>query len=129
MNKTLHKILLGILLASSITYAIGRFFFPNIITDDVGDWFLMTGAISALLYVLSLSVVRIPSPTRKTINVVSLASVTILTFFGLWGMFTDSGQDEYPELAALIPFYALLFSGGIFGMVLLFNIVWSLRRK
>lgn len=47
-----------------------------------------------------------------------------LVGFGWWGLFTKSGQAEYPEMAGLIPFYS---AGAGVGCILLGGIVHAFR--
>lgn len=51
--------------------------------------------------------------------------------FGYWGMCTGSGRHAYDEMAGMIPFFAAIFSGLLFFIVLILlaRIVYLKKKK
>ncbi|GHB68375.1 hypothetical protein GCM10008107_17310 [Psychrosphaera saromensis] len=48
--------------------------------------------------------------TINTLSVLMLLTGLALAIFGYWGLCTKAGNEVYPEMAGLIPFYSLLAS-------------------
>jgi hypothetical protein len=50
--------------------------------------------------------------------------------FGIWGLYTDAGRKEYPELAYIIPDLSMKLGMILFGMDALFlSMALIIRRR
>jgi hypothetical protein len=94
----------------------------------VADWFLWSGGISVVV-LLFVGVTRIPITKRRGLNLVALALSFLLSVFGYWGLFTVEGNKQYEEMAALVPFFALLSAGAVLLVLLIVNLVWIKRKR
>lgn len=126
MRKIIPQISFSVLLLSALLYVAGRWAIQNPISDDVGDWFLWSGGISALALLFS-TIRGLPLSFRNGINMGAFSTIIFLTAFGLWGLFSAEGQKQFPEMAGLFPFYALLLAGVLLLLVVIVNPIWRRR--
>jgi uncharacterized membrane protein len=127
MKRIIQWISIGVLVFSVLSYIFGRWFLPGLITDDVGDWFLWSGAIS-LFGLLWLKMGYLSADVKKNINQLACAIILLLFVFGMWGIFTGGGQRAYPEMSALIPFYSLVAAIALLVLLGIFNFIGRKRR-
>lgn len=126
MRKIIPHISFSVLLLSALLYIAGRWAIRNPISDDVGDWFLWSGGISALALLFS-TVKGLPLSFRNGVNIGALSTIIFLTAFGLWGLFSAGGQQQFPEMAGLFSFYALILAGILLLLVVIANLIWRRR--
>ena len=124
MRKIIPQISLGVLLLSVLIYVAGRWAIRNPISDDVGDWFLWSGGISALALLFS-TVKGLPLSFRNGVNIGAIATIIFLAMFGAWGLFSSGGQKQFPEMAGLVPYYALILAGILVLLLGITNWIWS----
>jgi hypothetical protein len=123
--KILNLICLVIFSLSIGIYLIGRVV-VHYFSDDDGDWFLWSGGIS-LAVLLWFRLRGVKHGTMRGINVTAGAMIFFFGCFGMWGIFTESGRREFPEMSALIPYYAVLFSAAVLIVVVIANLI--VKRK
>ena len=130
MKKMIPQISFSVLLLSVLIYGVGRWAVHNPLSDDTGDWFLWTGGVSALALLFS-KVRGVPFNIRKCLNAGTACAIIFLAGFGAWGLFSSAGQKQFPEMAGLFPFYALLLAGILLLLLVIVNLVWrrSLGRR
>jgi hypothetical protein len=127
MRKIIISISLVVFAISMIVYVTGCIIFSYLISDDTGDWFLWTGGIA--LFILLLRARGIQPEIRLVINILCGCVIFFCTAFGLWGLVTTEGREQFEGMGALVPFYALLTAGGIILMLIVANIIWRGRRN
>jgi TRAP-type C4-dicarboxylate transport system permease small subunit len=71
---------------------------------------------------------------QKAIKIALIMILVIaagLELFGCWGRYTAAGRKEYPELSALIPYFAQVGAAILFALFLLLAAIrhFYLRRK
>ena len=126
MKKVIPQISFSVLLLSALIYGIGRWAVHNPISDDTADWFLWSGGISALVLLFS-KVGGVPFNIRTCINAGTTCAIIFLAGFGAWGLFSSAGQKQFPEMAGLFPFYAVLLAGMLLLLLVIVNLVWRRR--
>ncbi len=130
MKSTLLQTSFIVFIFSAMIYATGRWIVRNLISDDTGDWFLWSGGVSAMVFIFSkIGEVSAKLDVRRGINTAGALVLLFLSAFGGWGLLTESGKMAYEEMAGLIPFYALLLAGGIFILLVIFNLMWGMGSK
>jgi hypothetical protein len=128
MKKVIPQISFGVLLLSTLIYGVGRWALQNPITDDTADWFLWSGGISTLVLLVS-KIGGVAISIRKCINAGIACAIIFFSAFGVWGLFSAAGQKQFPEMAGLFPFYALLLAGVLLLLLVIVNLVWRRRLK
>lgn len=128
MKRITQQIGAGVLVLSAFSYIFGRTILRDWITDDVGDWFLWSGAIS-LFALLWLKTGYVPADLKKAINQLSCLASLLLIVFGIWGLFTRAGQQAYPEMSALIPFYSIVAAIVLLVLLGIFNFIGRREKK
>jgi hypothetical protein len=123
MKRLIPHISLWVLLLSASIYVAGRWVIRNLMSDDTGDWFLWSGGISAVVLLYS-KMGRVPVNIRACVNAGAASVSIVLAAFGAWGLFSAEGSKQFPEMAGLLPFYALLLAGTLFICVVIINVVW-----
>ena len=126
MNKIIPQICLSVLLLSALIYAIGRWVVRSPMSDDTADWFLWSGGISAAV-LLFLITKGAPLSIRNGINAGSASVIIFLAAFGAWGLLSRAGRNQFPEMAGLFPYYALLLAGLLLVVLVIINLVWRGR--
>ena len=126
MKRIIQWIGIGVLILSLFSYFFGRTILPGVVTDDVGDWFLWSGATS-LFVLLRLKTSYVPADLKKAINQLTCVVIVLLCIFGVWGLFSGAGQQAYPEMSALIPFYSIVTAIALLVLLGVFNFIG--RRK
>ncbi len=126
MQKIVPQISFSVLVLSVLIYAIGRWAVQNPLSDDTADWFLWSGGISALVLLFS-KTRGVPLNIRKCINAGTASAIIFLAAFGAWGLFSSKGKNQFPEMAGLFPYYALLLAGILLVLLAIINLLW--RRK
>ena len=124
MKKIVPQISFSVFLLSALIYGVGRWVVRNPISDDAGDWFLWSGGIAAAVLLFTL-LSGAPFNVRKSINAGTASLVVFLTAFGTWGVFSGAGQNQFPEMAGLFPFYALLLAGLFLVLLVIMNLLWK----
>jgi hypothetical protein len=128
MKNVIPQISFSVLLLSVLIYVVGRWLVRNPISDDAGDWFLWSGGISALFLLFS-KTGGVPLNIRKCINAGTASIIVFLGAFGGWGLFSTEGQKQFPEMAGLFPYYALILAGILFLLLVIVNLVWRRKQK
>jgi hypothetical protein len=123
--KILNLICLVILSLSLSVYLIGRVAI-HYLSDDDGDWFLWSGGIS-LTMLLWLRLRGVKQGTLRGINIAAGAMILFFGCFGTWGILTEAGRREFPEMTGLIPYYAMLFSAAVLILMIIANLI--VKRK
>jgi hypothetical protein len=123
--KILNLICLVIFSLSICIYLIGRVT-VHYLSDDNGDWFLWSGGIS-LAVLLWLRLRGVEYGTMRGINITAGAMILFFSCFGAWGIFTEAGRREFPEMSGLIPYYAILFSAAFLIVMIIANLI--VKRK
>ncbi|HTE13644.1 MAG TPA: hypothetical protein VK642_01075 [Burkholderiales bacterium] len=124
MRKIIPQISFIVLLLSVLIYVAGRWAIRNPISDDAGDWLLWSGSISALA--LLFSIVRgLPLSFRRGVNIGAICTIIFLAAVGTWGLFSTEGQKQFPEMAGLVPYYALMLAGILVLLLGITNLIWS----
>ena len=59
----------------------------------------------------------------KAVRAVIIAGCCYGAAYGYWGAFTESGNQKYEEMAALLPFYIMLGSLAILSIMGLYYLV------
>lgn len=118
---------MGVLLACTLIYSIGRWVLKDPISDDTGDWLLWPGGIAALVLLFTLTK-DVPLGFRRGINIASAAGIVFLVIFGAWGLLTATGQRQFPEMAGMIPYLALVSAATILVFAGIANLIWR-RNK
>jgi hypothetical protein len=126
MKKTITAISLGVLLLSMLIYVTGRWLAHTPMSDDTGDWFLWSGGLSMLI-VLFTTISGVSLNIQRGLNAAAIAAILFLVPFGAWGLFTVQGQNQFPEMSGILPFFALVFAGVLLLLLAVFNGLW--RRK
>ena len=108
MKKIIPQISFSLLLLSALLFGVGRW--VGRISDDTGDWFLWLGGIAALV-VAFFMMKGVPVNSRQGIYTRTATIITFLVAFGTWGLLSTAGQKQFPEMAGLFPFYALVLAG------------------
>ncbi len=129
MKKKLIRIFGLILIVSIIGYILGRSLWGEVITDDIGDYFLWVSGICALLLVLlSMSrIIKLAWKIRMKLNLFFGLLTIVFGVFGYWGVFTEAGNRQYDEMAGIIPGFALLMACFLLFCLLVINVSWWLK--
>jgi hypothetical protein len=128
MKKMVPQISLCLLLLSLLIYAAGRWAVKNPMPDDTGDWFLWSGGIAALVLLFS-TIKGAPLNFKSGFNKGVAVVAVFLAAFGTWGMFTDHGQKQFPEMAGMAPFFALILAGALAFLLVIFNLIWRAKAR
>lgn len=123
MNKIILRSSLGVLLLSTLIYVVGRWVVPDAMSDDVADWFLWSGGIAALP-LLYAAAKGIPPRFWYGINIASAITITSLVILGAWGLLTEAGQRQFPEMAGMVPFFALALAAALLVLTGIANLIW-----
>jgi hypothetical protein len=123
MKKSIPQISLCVLFLSALIYVAGRWVLQNPMSDDTGDWFLWSGGIAAVVLLFA-KIGGVPLDITKRINAGAASIIIFLAAFGAWGLLSAEGRNQFPEMAGLFPFYALLLAGILFLSLVIINLVW-----
>ncbi len=123
MKKLTPQFSFSVLLISALIYIAGRWIIRDPISDDIGDWFLWSGGISAMVLLLT-KIGAVPIGIRKGVNASAGCVILFLLALGGWGLLTSAGKNQFQEMAGAIPIYALLLAGLIFLLLVVLNVVW-----
>jgi hypothetical protein len=128
MKNIVSQISFGLLLLSVLIYIVGRWVIQNPMSDDMSDWVLWSGGVATL--VLLFFIPRGPSLNiRRGFNTAAATIIIFLAAFGAWGLLSASGQKQFPEMAGLLPFYALILAGILVLLAVIANLLWRRRLK
>jgi hypothetical protein len=123
VNKIIPRISLGVLLLSAVIYVAGRWIIADALSDDEADWLLWPGGIAALV-LLYVATSNIPPRFWRGINIASATTIAALVMFGAWGLLTDAGQRQFPEMAGMLPFFALALAAALLVWMGIANVIW-----
>ena len=65
----------------------------------------------------------------KALRIVLAAVCCFGIGYGYWGAFTESGNERYEEMAALLPFYIMLGSAALLAIMGLYHIVIFMIKR
>jgi len=65
----------------------------------------------------------------KVLRIILVAVCCFGLGYGYWGAFTESGNERYEEMAALLPFYIMLGSAGLLAIIGLYYIVIFMIKR
>lgn len=128
MKKIIPQLSLSVLLLSALIYVAGRWLVQDGMSDDTGDWFLGSGGIAALV-LLFIMTKGVPVNIRRGINIGTATTIIFLAAFGAWGLLSTAGQKQFPEMAGLFPFYALILAGILLLSMVVANLIWRRPQK
>ena len=123
MTRIVAQISFCVLVLSALTYGAGRWLVRNPMSDDTGDGLLWSGGISALVLLFSITQ-GVSLNIRRSINTGAACIIVFLAAFGAWGLFSSAGQKQFPEMAGLFPYYALLLAGILVLLLAAINLIW-----
>jgi hypothetical protein len=127
VKKIIPQISFSVLLLSVLIYGVGRWVVQDPMSDDTGDWFLWSGGIAALV-LLCFMTKGVPVNIRRSINIGTATTIIFLVAFGAWGLLSIEGQEQFPEMAGLFPFYVLILSGILLLSLVIANLIWRRSR-
>jgi hypothetical protein len=127
VNKIILRSSLGVLLLSTLIYVVGRWIVPDAMSDDVADWLLWPAGIAALA-LLYAACTGIPPRFSRGINIASAITIALLVMFGAWGLMTDAGQRQFPEMAGMVPYFALALAAVLLVLTGIANLIWRRTR-
>ncbi|MEQ1775038.1 MAG: hypothetical protein ABL891_14775 [Burkholderiales bacterium] len=123
MKKIIPQLSLSVLLLSTLIYVVGRWLVQDRMSDDTGDWFLWSGGIATLILLYFITK-GMPVNIRQSINIATTTTILFLVAFGAWGLLSTAGQKQFPEMAGLLPFYALILAGILLLSLIIAHLIW-----
>ncbi len=128
MKKITLLISFAVFLLSVLIYCIGRWLVRPPMADNIANWFLWSGSISAAILLLA-ALRTVPLNRRHGLNTAGVVLIIVLAAFGGWGLFSNAGQKRFPEMSGLIPYAALILSGIFALFLIVINLLWRKKRK
>jgi hypothetical protein len=116
-----------------LSYIAGRFLFPQLITDDVGDYFLWISSLCFIclifIYLSGYKIVKRLLKLSPVFNIICGISIAGLLVFGVWGMYTKQGHKHFDEMDAIFPFSALVIGFIVVAVILFLNVFQFSKNK